>query len=83
MHSAHERWKKLPKCFLPLDFCTCASAECLVRLGVSCLSPRLEASLSGVERFWEVLENNLHRGFVTLRVALEVAALNCAFLQGY
>lgn len=66
-------------CFLPLNFHTCASTDCLVYLRVSCLSPRLGGLSLELEGFWEVLEGNLHRGFVTLTVVLEVAALSCVF----
>lgn len=41
LHSAPEQRRKLPRCFLPLNFRTCASADCLVHLGVSWPSPRL------------------------------------------
>lgn len=34
-----------------------------------------------VEEFWAGLKNCLHRGFVTLTVALEEAALNCVFCK--
>lgn len=59
----------LCKCRLPCPSC--------------CVLPVTQAGKLkyGVERFWEVLKNNLHRGFVTLTVALEIAALNCAFCK--